>query len=119
MPGSMHAEELLNPLGAREELSGRAFVNDPAAVEDDDVLCHALGDADSAPQAGSWSAPQLLERYGDVCHERGSETLRRLIDQEQRVVVQERPRDRDHLLLAARERARTLAPTSLSSGKSS
>ena len=51
-----------------------------------------------------------LKRDGDVRHECGSETFRRLVDQEQRVVVQERPRDRDHLLLAAGERAGTLAP---------
>jgi hypothetical protein len=38
MPRSVHAEELLDPLGGRKELAGGAFVNDPAAVEDDDVL---------------------------------------------------------------------------------
>ncbi len=32
--------------GVGEQLLGRAFVHDPAAVEDDDVLCHALADAE-------------------------------------------------------------------------
>ena len=40
-----------------------------------------------------------LERRGDLGDEEGSEALRRLVDEEQRVLVQERACDRDHLLL--------------------
>ena len=54
-----------------------------------------------------------LEHAGDVGDERGRETLRRLVDEQHAVVVQERARDRDHLLLAAGERSGALLPALL------
>ena len=73
MPRSMHAEKLLHPLRAREELSGRALVNDPAAVEDDDVLCDALDDAEVLlHEQDRGQLRGALERHRDVRDERGA-----------------------------------------------
>src|SRR5438874_1490934 len=51
-----------------------------------------------------------LEHTRNIRDERGRETLRRLVDEKYAVVVQECPRDGDHLLLPARERAGALLP---------
>ena len=58
-----------------------------------------------------------LEDARDFADERGREALRRLVDEQHAVVVQQRPRDRDHLLLAARERARALPSALLELGE--
>jgi hypothetical protein len=60
-----------------------------------------------------------LEHAGHVRDEGRREALRRLVDEQHTVVVQQRPRDRDHLLLPARERAGPLRPALLELGKSS
>ena len=50
------------------------------------------------------SSADALERERDLGDEQRREPLRRLVDEQQPVVVEQRPADRDHLLLAARER---------------
>ena len=51
---------------------------------------------------------RLGERIGDLVDDARREALRGLVDEQQPVLVHERPRERDHLLLAARERAGAL-----------
>jgi hypothetical protein len=45
--------------------------------------------------------PHLLEHLADAAHDRGSEPVRRLVEQHQPRVRQQRARHRQHLLLAA------------------
>ena len=58
----------------------------------------------SARPAGSSRLARPREHLRDLGDEQRRQALGRLVDQEHAVLVQERPRDRDHLLLAARER---------------
>ena len=51
---------------------------------------------------------RALERGSDLGHEQRREALRRLVDEEHLVSVEEGARDRDHLLLPAGERAGSL-----------
>ena len=106
--------------GSESSSAAGPGVDDPAAVEDDDVACEALHhrqvllDEQDRGQLGG-----TLEHRGDLGHEERREALRRLVDEEHLVPVQERPRDRDHLLLAARERPGALPARCRSSGNSS
>ena len=97
--------------GSARSSCGRALVDDAAAVEDDDVLREALHDAEVLldEQRSSSARPRARAPSATSVTSSGREPLRRLVDEQERVVVQERPRDRDHLLLAARERARHAA----------
>ena len=98
-------------LGVGEELRRRAGVDDPAPVEHDDVSGEAAGRRrGSARRAGRSSARQRARaprrppsRAAGASPFVGSST------RSSAVLVQERPRDRDHLLLAARERPGSLA----------
>jgi hypothetical protein len=51
---------------------------------------------------------------GELTNDFRGESLGGLVDEQQRPIVQERPRDREHLLLAAREGAGSLATALLS-----
>ena len=92
----------------------------PGPVDDDHLLRDAGDDGEVLlDEQHRRELGRALERRGDLGHEQRREPLRRLVDEQHRVVVQERPGDRDHLLLAAGERARLLRAALLSSGKSS
>jgi hypothetical protein len=52
----------------------------------------------------------LLKGVGDFADDLRGEALRRLVDQQDAVVVEQRARDRHHLLLATGERSRELRP---------
>ena len=109
MRASVDAEQPPNVLRVGEELRRRAGVDDAAPVEDDDVTRETLHDGevlldeDDRRQLGR--ALECLRHLGD---EEGGQTLRGLVDEQELVAVEEGPRDRDHLLLAARERPGTL-----------
>ena len=108
---------------SRSSSSSRAGpgVDDAARVEHDDVLGDAADDGEVLlDEQHRALLADALERRRDLGHEQRREALRRLVDEQDPVLVQERARDREHLLLAARERARRAAPArSRSSGKSS
>jgi hypothetical protein len=80
-------------------------VDDAARVEHDDVAReplherHVLLDEEDRRELGG-----ALESCGDLGDEERSEALRRLVDEEHPVPVEERARDRDHLLLPTGER---------------
>src|SRR5215213_783966 len=92
-----------------DQLVVAAGLDDPAAVEHDDLVrvAHrreAVGDRDRRPP--------LREPVERVLHEPlrlGVERARRLVEDEDRRVAQDRPRDRDALLLAAGEPVAALA----------
>ena len=58
-----------------------------------------------------------LEDVSDLADDARSEALRRLVDEQQGVAVEERAGDRDHLLLPARERSGALAATLAEDGE--
>ena len=89
-----------------EELGRRSRVDDAAPVEHDDLLREPRDDGEVLlDEQDRRELGRALERLGDLGHEQGREPLRRLVDEQQLVLVQQRARDRDHLLLPARERA--------------
>ena len=104
-----HAQQPLDELRLREQLLRVARVHDAALVEHDRVArdpphdAEVLLDEQDGRQLG-----EPLEHARDVGDERRREALRRLVDEQHAVVVQQRARDRDHLLLSAGERARAL-----------
>ena len=81
-------------------------------VEDDGVARDPADDAEVLlDEQHGRQLRQPLEHVRELGDERRREPLRRLVDEQQAVVVEQRPRDRDHLLLAAGERSRPLART--------
>src|SRR5438094_8577940 len=101
-----------------EKLRRFALVADAPGVDHDDVSRNLADDAkvlldehDRRELGGA------LEHPRDLGDEQRREALRRLVDQEQRVAVQKRARDRNHLLLAARERAGPLLAALLQLGE--
>ena len=96
---------------ASSELLRRPGVHDAALVEHDDVARDRRDDAEVLldEQHGRQLATPL-EHPRDLGDERRREALRRLVDEQHAVVVQQRAGDRDHLLLAAGERAGALPP---------
>src|SRR3954453_20754486 len=111
-------EESLDEIGLLEQLLRVAPMHDAALVEEDRAVREAahhtevLLDEQYRRQLG-----QPLEHAGDVGDERGRESLGRLVDEQYSVVVQERARDRDHLLLAAGQRACALLRALLELGE--
>ena len=96
-----------------EQLLVRADLGDAAAVEHDDLVGVAdgrepVGDRDRRPALG-----QPLERLLDGALGLRVERGRRLVEDEDRRVAQDRPRDRDPLPLAAREAVAALADDGL------
>src|SRR5919108_542272 len=92
-----------------EERLRRADVDDATLVEDDGVAREAMDDAEVLlDQQDRRNLGRVLEHPRHLGDEVWGEPLRRLVDQEEPVVVQERARNRDHLLLAAGERPSTL-----------
>src|SRR6266540_3261343 len=86
-----------------------AGMHDAALVEHDGVACDPPHDAEVLlDEQDRRQLRQALEHASHLRDERRSESLRRLVDDEQPVVVEQRSSDRDHLLLPAGERARTL-----------
>ena len=103
---SVDAEQPPDVLRVGEELRCRAGVDDAAAVEDDDVAREPLHDGEVLlDEHDRRQLGRALERLRHLGDEQRRETLRRLVDEQELVAVEERPRDRDHLLLPARERA--------------
>ena len=87
----------------------RADLDDAAAVEHDDLVGVAHGrepvrDRDRRPPLGEPLERLLHRALGLRVERRG-----RLVEDEDRRVAQDRPRDRDALLLAAREAVAALA----------
>ena len=110
--------QLLDELGLLEQLLRVARVHDAALVEHDRVVRDAAHDAEVL--LDEQDGRELREPFEHVCHlghERGREALRRLVDEQDAVVVQQRARDREHLLLASRERARALCGPRLQVGE--
>src|SRR5262245_29974905 len=104
---SIDAEVLAQVDALPGELGRRAFDDDAAAVEDDDVVGHVkdefcvlLDQHDRQPLGF-----EPTDGGHDLSHDLRCEPLRRLIHQEHAGVRHERAADREHLLLAARERA--------------
>ena len=111
-------KQRMDALAVVEQLAGEAGVDDAPGVEHDDVLGEAADDGqvllhqqDGALLAG------LLERGRDLVDHHRGEALGRLVDEQDAVLVQQRPGDRDHLLLAARERAGPLLGARLQLGE--
>src|SRR5262249_59584526 len=72
----------------------------------DDVLGHAPDDGEVLlDEQHRALLADALEGAGDLGDEELYESLRRLVHEQDPVLVQERPRYREHLLLPARERA--------------
>src|SRR5947207_432981 len=101
-----------------QELRRLALVADAPGVDHDDVPCDPADDAEVLlDEHDRRELGGALEHPGDLGDEQRREALRRLVDQEQRVAVQERARDRDHLLLAAGERPGPLLAALLELGE--
>ncbi len=84
-------------------------MDDAALVEHDHVPRERLDDAEVLlDEQDRLRLAHALERPRDLRDEERREALRRLVDEQDAVVVEQRPGDRDHLLLAARERPRAL-----------
>ena len=104
--------------GSASSSARRPGVDDAARVEHDDVLRDPPDDGEVLlDEQHGRELRGALERGRDLGHEQRREPLRRLVDEQHRVLVQERARDRDHLLLAARERAGSLRRRASELGK--
>ena len=102
----------------REQLLGRTDVDDAAGVEHHRVAGDALHNAEILlDEQHGRELRDTLEHAGHLGDEQRRETLGGLIDEQNAVVVQERTGDRDHLLLAAGERACELLSALLQLGK--
>ena len=89
--------------------SRRAGVDHATLVEHDRVPREAVDDVEVLlDEDDRCDLGRPLEHARDLRDEQRREPLRRLVDQQHAVVVQERARDRHHLLLTARERAGAL-----------
>src|SRR5579875_1220303 len=103
------ADELGVAAAGREQLLVAPALDDPAVVEDDDLLRVAdrrepVRDRDRRPPLRE-PVERLLDEPLGLGVERGG----RLVEDEDRRVAEDRPRDRDPLLLAAREAVAALA----------
>src|SRR2546422_269243 len=90
-----NAEQAAHELGLREQLLGIALVDDASLVEHDDVARQPAHDSEVLlDEQYRRQLGQPLERAGDVGDERGRESLRRLVDEQQAVVVEQCSPDR-------------------------
>ena len=106
MRASVHAEQRADALGVAEQLRRRpVWTTRPPSSTTTCCATRATTARFCSTSSTVASSRDALERGRDLGHEQRREPLRRLVDEQHRVVVQERPGDRDHLLLAARERA--------------
>ena len=81
-------------------------VHDPAAGDHDRAVGEPAHDLEVLlDEQDRHDLRRLEERVGDLGHDLRREALGRLVDEQQPVVVEQRPRHRDHLLLAAGQRA--------------
>ncbi len=99
-------------LDVGHEVGRRAAVHDLACVEDDD----AVGDPPHQwevllDQEDRGRPRHLRQHVGDLGDELGREALRRFVDEQERVLAQQDPRQRHHLLLTTGQRARALPTT--------
>jgi hypothetical protein len=90
------------------EVGHRAGVNDAAVVHHAHEVAEFARDAEILldEQDRHAAALDFLEAFDQPDDDRRREALRRLVDQEQPARFDESARDRDHLFLSARERAR-------------
>src|SRR5512144_3003040 len=118
MAAPVHSEETPHALRIVEELRARPLVDHAPPVEDDDVLREPLQDGEVLlDQHHGCQRGDALEDVSDFADDARSEPLRRLVDEQQGVAVEERAGDRDHLLLPARERSGALAATLTEDGE--
>ena len=118
--GDREEEEGAHPTPSRRWIRGlsssssprRPDVHDAARVEHDRVAGDALHDAEVLlDEQHRRQLRDALEGERHLGHEQRRQPLRRLVDEQQAVVVEESTADREHLLLPARERScRLLAP---------
>ena len=117
MPHQLRAVRWTIGLSASSSLR-RADVHDAPGVEHDRVARDPLHDAEVLlDEQHGRQLRDALEHARDLGDEQRRETLRRLVDEQDAVVVQERACDRDHLLLAAGKRARELLAALLQLGE--
>src|SRR6185312_2064252 len=101
----LDAEVLLQDLRLRLDLSGRALVHDVAVVQH----VHAGGERERGGDVlldqddGLAGRGELAAGVHEVAHDHRREPLERLVEKDDLGVADERPRDGEHLLLAARE----------------
>src|SRR5690554_2741984 len=90
----------------------RAGVHDVAVVHHRDRVAQAAGEAHVLldQQDGGARRAQLAQRGDQVLHDGGREPLARLVDQQELPRLDDRARDREHLLLPAREQAGRVVP---------
>src|SRR5207244_13659758 len=101
----------------REQLLRRAGVDDASGVEHDHVARDAPNDAQVLlDEQDCRQLRDALEHPRYLRDEQRRQALRRLVDEQETVAVEQRTRDRDHLLLAAGERACELAAALLQLG---
>jgi hypothetical protein len=109
MPVSVDAEEPADVCRVGEQLRRRSRVDDATGIEHDDVPSEALHhrevllDEHDRHELGG-----TLECGRHLRHEERRQTFCRLVDKQDLVAVEERARDRDHLLLTARKRSGAL-----------
>src|SRR6185369_11607519 len=94
------------------ELGHRAAVDDAAVVHHCDAVAERLRDGEVLldEEDRRLRALQLPQRRDQVLHDRRREPLARLVDQQQPPRLDDRARDREHLLLSARELACRMEP---------
>src|SRR6266508_746728 len=113
-----HTQVSAHEVGLRQEGGGSAFVDDPALAQHYDVACQpphyreVLLDEQHRRELGD-----PFEDSSHLGHELRGKPFRRLVHEQKTVVVEKRTRDREHLLLPARQRPRSLPSTVPQLGK--
>ena len=102
----VHAEQPPREVVVVEDLAGDAGVHDAPAADHDRAVGEPAHDLEVLlDEQDRDDLGRLEQRVGDLGDDLRREALGGLVDEQELVVVEERSRDRDHLLLTARERA--------------
>src|SRR5215472_10983945 len=95
-----------------EELRGAGRVDDLATAQDVGAVGHGESEGEVLlhEEDGQSLALELADHPPHVAHEKGGQPLRGLVEEEEVGIAHERAPDGQHLLLAARELVRAVAP---------
>ena len=116
--GVVHAEVALDSGLVVEQVGGGPGEDHAAAREHDDALGELADDVQVLlDEQDRHRLGRLGERDRDLVDDLRREALRGFVDEQQAVLVHERPGERDHLLLAAREGAGALGAARVDVGE--
>ena len=116
--GVVHAEVALDAGLVVEQVGGGPGEDHATAREHDDALGEPADDVQVLlDEQDRHGLGRLGERDRDLVDDLRREALRGFVDEQQAVLVHERARERDHLLLAAREGAGALGAARMDVGE--